>query len=251
VEILVEFNRAAPCPCGSGKTYETCCLAGVGGEPPGGGSADPVEWSKTSRGLEQDNQIDRYIIQGHRHLDQQDFPAACEIWSRVWDQFLLRLSPRMTSCEKSLPEYDGSFYLADWLQDYCAALHSLALSDNSQAQSGVSFCRQVLLQFPDETSLWLENFRASLGEFHFVAGNPVEGEKVLTELIADFPHRSVGYAHLSDMLGTAKYNVGQDQPLDLPAAINLLERGLAYPVEDAPDHDLEGRLGRLREALGS
>ena len=127
-------------------------------------------------------------------------------------------------------------------------MHTAALKDSAWAQMGASFCTQVLLQFPQEENLLGENFRASLGEFHYLAGNPAEGEKVLKELVADLPHRSVGYAYLSDMLGQARFNVGQDEPRDLDRAIALLEQGLAYPVEDAEDYDLQRRLGWFKEA---
>ncbi len=246
------INRNAPCPCGSGKKYKNCCLvsspAATVTAPGTLADIGGTDWSKTSRGRDQDNEIDRHIIQGYDQLQKQDHQAACEAWARVWDQLLLRLSPDMTSCEETLSVYDGSYYLADWIQDYCSEMHNLALTDTAAAQAGAAFCSQVLLQFPQESDLLRENFRASLGEFHFLAGQPDEGEKVLTELIADLPHHSVGYAYLADMYGEVRFNSGQDQPRDLDRAIKLLEQGLAYPVEDAQDYDLERRLGWFREA---
>lgn len=207
-----------------------------------------MSWNKESQGREQDNELDRFIIQGQDHLDQMDHQSACVAWSRVWDHFLLRLSPKMTSCQLTLPVYDGSFHLADWLQDYCSVIHNIALNDTVMAKKGATFCTQVLLQFPHEDDLLLENFRASQGEFHFLAGEASKGEEILLKLIADKPHRSIGYAYLADMLGESNFNIGEDQPIDLQRGIALLEKGLAYPVEDAEDYDLEKRLGWLREA---
>ncbi len=245
---LGTINRNAPCPCGSGKKYKKCCLGSDQVFPAAAVETGPLDWSKPSQGRPQDKELDRFITQGHNQLDKQDHQGACEAWARVWDQLLLRLSPAMTSCEKTLPVYDGSFYLSDWLQDYCAVLHNLALEDRAMAQTGASFCSMVLLQFTEEADHLRENFQASLGEFYYLAGDVAKGEKVLLELIAQRPHRSAGYAYLSDMLGEARYNLDDDQPLDLQRAIAVLEQGLAYPVEDAEDYDLDKRLGWFREA---
>ncbi len=204
-------------------------------------------WRKESRGREQDNDIDRFIIQGQDQLDKQDYQGACLAWSRVWDQFLLRLTPAMTSCDETVAIYDGSFYLNNWMQDYCAALHHQALTDDAMAKTGASFCSLVLLQFTAENDLLRENFQTSLGEFHYLAGEPSKGEKVLLDLIAERPHRSAGYAYLSDMLGNPRFNTDRETPQDLPRAIAVLEQGLAYPVEDAEDFDLEKRLDSFRE----
>jgi len=211
---------------------------------------DSMGWARQSRGRDQDTEIDRFIIQGYDHLDKGDHDTACQSWVRVWDHFLLRLSPGMTSCEQTLPVYDGSFFLSNWLSDYCAAMHSVALNDEAMARTGASFCQQVLLQFPDEKVNLLANFRASLGEFLFLAGKTAEGEKELTALIADLPGQAIGYAYLADMLGDAKFNIGQESPIDLQRAIDLLEKGLAYPVEDPADFDLEKKLNMFRDNSG-
>lgn len=208
----------------------------------------PLDWGKQSRGRDQDNEIDRFIIQGYDLLDKEDHSGACDAWVRVWDQFLLRLSPGMTACDETLEVYDGSFVLSNWIQDYCAAMHGASQDDAVRAQAGASFCNQILLQFTGEDEVLLENFQASLGEFYFLTSEPDKGEKVLLGLIADRPHRSVGYAYLAQMLGEPKFNVGADGPVDLGRAIALLEKGLAYPTEDAQEYDLERRLGWFREA---
>ncbi len=240
---MSETDRNSPCPCGSGLKYKKCCLGRDLVDP----TAQESVWTKKSRGREQDHQIDRFIIQGQKFMGQQDLVGACEIWARVWDHFLLRLSPSMTSCELSLTEYDGSFFLSNWLQDYCAVLHRLALQDEVRAQAGVAFCEQVLDQFPAEDELLIENFRASLGEFHFLAGESEAGDAVLTRLITECPDRAAGYACLAQMLGETDFNPGKDHPHDLPRAISLLEAGLAFPAMDAGDYDLERRLEELRK----
>ncbi len=209
-----------------------------------------TDWAKPSQGRPQDLEIDQLIAQGYDHLDKHDFLKACETWAHVWDQFMLRLSIKMTSCETTLPVYDGSFFLADWIQEYCAAMHNAALEHETWAKTGASFCSQVLLQFPDEEELLLENFTASHGEFLFLCGEVVEGEEVLTALIKNRPHRSVGYAYLADMFGEARFNVGKESPRNLDKAIAILHQGLAYPVEDAEDYGIDKRLAWFKEALG-
>ena len=109
----------------------------------------------------------------------------------------------------------SSFFLQNWTQDYCATLYNAALTDAATAKVGVSFCQGILLQFSDEDSHFLNNFKASLGEFHYLAAEAQEGEKILTDLINDYPQCAIGYAYLADMLGAAKYNPAGDAPVDL------------------------------------
>ncbi len=240
------INRNSPCPCGSGKKYKKCCIGSVQEVPAETPESETFEWEKPSRGRDHDKQIDLFIIQGYGSRNKPDYAAACDIWARAWDQLLLRLSPGMTTFEKSLPAYDGSFFLNNWVQDYCAILSNLAFKDAVMAKAGLSFCKGILLQFSDEDSLFVRNFRASLGEFQFLAGEAQEGEKTLSDLISDHPHCAIGYVFLADMMGSARYNPLGHEPVDLDRAIGLLERALAFPVEDAPDFDLENRLRRFQ-----
>ncbi len=242
------INRNSLCPCGSGKKYKQCCMGSA--EKITTIASDPksFEWEKPSKGRDQDQQIDLFIIQGHGSRNKLDYAAACDVWGRAWDQFLLRLGLGMTTFDKSLPAYDGSFYLKNWTQDYCATLNNAALTDAAAAKVGASFCQGILLQFSDEDSHFLNNFKASLGEFHYLAAEAQEGEKILTDLINDYPQLAIGYAYLADMLGSAQYNPNADAPFDLDRAINLLEKALAYPVEDARAYDLEERLNRFHTA---
>ncbi len=236
------INRNSLCPCGSGKKYKKCCMGSAETISALAPEPESFEWEKPSQGRDQDKQIDLFIIQGHGSRNKQDYAAACDIWARAWDQLLLRLGLGMTTFDKSLPAYDGSFFLKNWTQDYCATLYNAALTDAATAKVGVSFCQGILLQFSDEDSQFLNNFKASLGEFHYLAAEAQEGEKILTDLIYDYPQCAIGYAYLADMLGAAKYNPTGDAPVDLDRAIDLLEKALAYPVEDAADFDLEKRL---------
>lgn len=249
--MLGNINRNDLCPCGSGKKYKKCCLGSSEVQPAAKVEPGNNDWGKQSRGREQDTEIDRFIIQGYDELDKQDSAGACRAWGRVWDHFLLRLSPGMTSCEQTLPVYDGSFLLKNWIQDFCAALHVTALKDADLAPGGAGYCTQVLLQFPDEDENLQNNFRASLGEFHFLAGQQAEGEKVLSALIADYPHKAIGYAYLADMFGEERFNTENDHPIDLNRAIDILEYGLAHPVEDADDFNLQKRLDWFKESTES
>ena len=78
------------------------------------------------------------------------------------------------------------------------------------------------------------NFRADLGEFHFLAGAPAAGERVLLELIRDHPDRAIGYARLADLFGRGSAPDGTS--LDRERDRELLEQALAWPVTDAADY---------------
>jgi len=238
------IGRNDPCPCGSGLKYKKCCLVTVENQPranPPADSAGPILPPEL-------RQIEDLLNSGYDLASEQRFSEACDMWAEAWQRISARLRPEMQSCSAASEAYSGSHFLSDWIQDYTEALQNAALTDRRQARAGIAFCSEVLVRFPDEDALIRENLHGDLGVLHFKAGQPDEGEKVLLELIRDLPHRSIGYAFLSDMLGEDDHPWSSGKPLNRPRAIALLEQALAQPVEDAADYDLEYRLQYLREA---
>jgi hypothetical protein len=228
------IGRNDPCPCGSGLKYKQCCLDRER-------SPQRVETPESRR-------IEDLLDGGYDLVRADRLSEACEAWVEAWRMISARLRPTMRSCDAARKAYSGKHFLSNWIQDYAEALQNAALTDRRQAQAGIAFCTDVLARFPDEDALTLENFRGDLGMLHFKAGRLEEGKKVLQGLIRDLPHRSIGYALLSDMLGEDGHPWTDGKALDRPLAITLLEQALARPVEDAGDYDLEFRLEHLRRA---
>lgn len=189
--------------------------------------------------------LDDRMQEGYRLASEGQKAKACDGWWEVWQTIRSRLHPEMRTVQDAEVVFDGTQCLYNWVQDFALELHNTALEERRYAKIGVQLCEEVIAHFPDEGELFLINFRAELGEFHFLAGENAEGERVLLELIRDHPDRAAGYVRLVDVLG---YSPTSDrEPTDRKRAQELLKQALARPVIDAADYDLETRLGDLRE----
>jgi hypothetical protein len=188
--------------------------------------------------------LDDGMQEGYRLMMSGHGAQACDRWSMVWEVIRSRLRPDMRTCDSARMVFDGTQALFNWVQDFALELHNAALDEARYADTGVRLCEEVLSQFSDESELFRLNFRADLGEFHYLAGRAKEGERVLLNLIHDHPDRAAGYARLADILAHGARP--EDGPLDPHRAQKLLEDALARAATDATDYDLETRLNDLR-----
>ena len=189
--------------------------------------------------------LDDQMQEGYRLAGDGQEAKACDVWWAVWRTIRSRLQPEMQTIRQAAVVFDGSQCLNNWLQDFTVELHNAALMERRYAEIGVPLCEEVLAQFPGENDWFVMNFRTDLGEFHFLAGEPVKGEGVMLEVIRDYPDHAAGYAHLADLLG---YGVPPHrEPIDRDRAQDLLKQALARPVIDAADYDLEKRLAQLQQ----
>ena len=189
--------------------------------------------------------LDDWMQQGYVRMMAQQPHEACDIWLNVWDAIRVRLEPDMRTVDGAAVVFDGTQSLHNWVQDFAIELSNATNKNTQYADVGVRFCRDILMQFPDESELFVINFRADLGQFHFMAGDSDDGEQVFSDLISDYPDLAAGYARFSDMLA---YRARREKrPEDLQRAKELLEYALAKPVKDAADYDLASRLEFLNE----
>ncbi len=189
--------------------------------------------------------LDDQMQEGYRLVREGQWTRACEIWWVVWRTIRSRLRLEMSTTWQAAAVFDGTQCLFNWVQDFALELHNAALAERRYAGIGVQLCEEVLAHFSEEDDLFLKNFRADLGEFHFLAGEQAEGERVLLALIRDQPDRAAGYVRLADLLGYGP--APERQPINRKRARELLEQALARPVTDAADYDLERRLAELQE----
>jgi hypothetical protein len=189
--------------------------------------------------------LDDRMQDGYRLASEGQGAMACDTWWEIWQAIRSRLRPEMSTTQRAAAVFDGTQCLFNWVQDFALELHNTALKERRYARIGVQLCEEVLAHFPGEDELFRTNFRADLGEFHFLAGANAEGERVLLELIRDHPDCAAGYARLSDLLGYGPTPDGE--PIDRDRARELLEQALARPVTDAAGYDLEKRLADLRD----
>lgn len=189
--------------------------------------------------------LDDAMQEGYRLSMQGEGARACDCWLKVWQSIRSRLRPKMRTAKSAAVVFDGTQSLFNWVQDFALELHNAAVVERRYAEAGVRLCQEVLAQFRDEDELFVVNFRTDLGEFHFLAAQHKDGERVLLELIRDHPGRAAGYARLADLLGYGP--TPKSKPINLQRAQELIEQALARPVTDAAEYDLETRLADLRE----
>jgi hypothetical protein len=189
--------------------------------------------------------LDDRMQEGYRLASEGEGAEACDSWWEIWQTIRSRLRPEMNTAQRAGAVFDGTQSLFNWVQDFALELHNTALKERRYARIGVQLGEEVLAHFPGEGELFRTNFRADLGEFHFLAGENAEGERVLLELIRDHPDCTAGYVRLANLLGYGP--TPNSGPIDRERACELLEQALARPVTDAADYDIEKRLAELRD----
>jgi len=191
--------------------------------------------------------LDGWMQEGYALMIDGQGAQACDRWSTVWEIIRSRFDPKMRTCRQAAAVFDATPPLSDWVQDFALELYNTALDEIRYAEIGIGLCRDVISQFTDENELFRLNFRADLGQFYYLARRAEEGERVLLDLIHDYPDRAAGYARLADILAYGARP--EDAAHDPQRAAALLERALARPVSDAAAHDLQNRLDNLRNSL--
>lgn len=220
---MLKFRGNDPCPCGSNKKYKKCCLA-----------HDPVNAN-----------LQRAIVRGYSALMTHRSVQASESWWQVWLAVRARLRPEMNTTDAAQRVYpDPVSHIHDWLQDLVQELSNAARHSPEYASRGIALCREVLNQFTGETELFVQCFRADLGELYILDGRFDEGERELTALIDDYPDTAIGYVRLSDMLRRPKATAS-----DLRQALEILHRALQRPVADASNFDIHKRIQWIQENL--
>jgi hypothetical protein len=229
-----KVKRNDPCPCGSGRKFKHCCL----GQATAGDAA---------AALGPDPEITSLIADW---LGDGRAKIASGVLTTAWNLLRLRLTPGMTTLRSLNAVMPKDTAPEDLVFDYVTQLDNASVHDPSCGATGVEFCEFFLRQFTDENPHHIENVRGALGQFHFRAGDPARGEETLRALIADLPHRSIGYAFLSDALGFHRYEWNGSRSLDPARAVAVLEEAVAAGVEDAGDYDLAARLNDMRREAG-
>ena len=190
--------------------------------------------------------LDDWMQEGYSLMMDGQEAQACDRWSTVWEIIGSRFGSEMRTCDRAAVVFDETQGLYNWVQDFALELHNAALDDVRYAEMGIGLCQAVLDQFPDEDQLFHVNFRADLGEFYYLADRAKEGERVLLDLIRDYPDHAAGYARFAEILA---YGARREEvPSDPPRALALLESALARPVSNAADYDLQKRLDELRNS---
>lgn len=102
---------------------------------------------------------------------------------------------------------------------------------------------ELLTQFSGEAPAWRATMMSELARIHVNCGRPEEGERVLSNALAQFPDRGAPYLAVIDIMKFGKHEV----PEKLRATLQLLDRALdTLPTEEVRLYDLRDFTAELR-----
>jgi hypothetical protein len=185
-----------------------------------------------------------WLERGYERVRGYDPAGACDVWLRLWAWMRPLLTPLMREMDRDADGLlGGDYFMLNWTQDLCEALHDAALDDTTYVAPGIGFCEQVIAQFTEEHDT-VDHFRCDLADLLVLADQRERAEAILGDLIERRPHEAIGYVRLADVV-----TLRSDDPADRLRAISLLEQALARPVRDPADWDVETRLDDMRVSL--
>ncbi|MFH1152497.1 MAG: SEC-C metal-binding domain-containing protein [Pseudomonadota bacterium] len=187
--------------------------------------------------------LDDWIERGYKQLSKDQFEA-CRIWMRVWDTFKTDYDLANRSIDEIDAQFNGSQSFFNWCQDFEMELVNASIDSKEFAELGVAYLKEFLAFFDDEDTLFVNQFKSSLGECYCRSGDQEAGEKVMRELIRQYPDRMVGYIGMEMALSIRKMD---DEALALEKRLKILEEAKEFPVIDGEDFDLDRRIVDLKK----
>lgn len=191
--------------------------------------------------------LDDWMEKGYKLLDIDRFEA-CRIWMRVWETFKADYDLANRSIDEIDAQFNGSQSFFNWCQDFEMELINASIDSKEFAELGVSYLNEFLACFADEDAILVNQFKSSLGEFYCRSGDQETGEKVMRELIRQYPDRMVGYIGMEMALSIKKMN---DEALALEERLKILEEAKKFPVIDGKNFDLDRRIFDLKKEIAN
>lgn len=114
------------------------------------------------------------------------------------------------------------------------------------AELGVSFLDEFVTCFADEDTDFVNQFKSTLGELYCRSGNQDAGEKMLTDLIRQYPDRAIGYIGMDMAVSIRKMD---NEISALEERLKILEEAKNIPVIDGEGYDLDSRISHLKEMI--
>ncbi|WP_413911444.1 YecA family protein [Desulfobacula sp.] len=191
--------------------------------------------------------LDDWMEKGYKQLDKDRFEA-CSIWMRVWETFKADYDLANRSIDEIDAQFNGSQSFFNWCQDFEMELINASIDSKEFAELGVTYLKEFLACFADEDAIFINQFKSSLGECYCRSGDQEAGEKVMRELIRQYPDRMAGYIGMEMVLSIKKMS---DEALTLEERLKILEGAKKIPVIDGKDYDLDRRIFDLKKEIAN
>jgi hypothetical protein len=189
--------------------------------------------------------LDDWMGNGYAQLDKDLFNA-CRIWTKVWETFKNNYDLANRSIEEIDAQFNGSQSFFNWCQDFEMELINASIGSKEYAKIGIAYLTEFLAYSADEDDSFVNQFKSSLGECYCRSGNQEAGEKVMMELIRQYPDKAVGYIGMEMALSIREMN-GQASTHE--ERLKILEDAMKYPVIDWKNFDLDKRISHLKQEI--
>ena len=136
--------------------------------------------------------LDDWMQNGYNEL-KKDLFKACRIWMKVWETFKNDYDLANRSIDEIDNQFNGTQSFFNWCQDFEMKLLNASIDSKEYAKFGVAYLNEFLAYFANEDAIFVNQFKSSLGECYCRSGDQEAGEKVIGELIQQYPNRAVGY----------------------------------------------------------
>ena len=191
--------------------------------------------------------LDDWMENGYKQLDKDRFEA-CRIWMRVWETFKNDYDLANRSIEEINKKFNGSQSFLNWCQDFEMEMINASIDSKEYAEVGVAYLNEFLAYFANEDYRLVNQFKSSLGECYCRSGDQEAGEKVIRELIRQYPNRAIGYIAMEMAFSIREMN---GQAAAHEERLKILEDAKKYPVIDGKDCDLDRRISYLKQEIAN
>ncbi|HAM50177.1 MAG TPA: hypothetical protein DCP92_05605 [Nitrospiraceae bacterium] len=132
--------------------------------------------------------IDDMMQNGYERLESRDSVEACDIWLKVWGLLLDLADRKMATTIDDLDRiFRGTQSIFNWVQDLETELCNATMGKKDLMADRISLCEKLLVRFPHEDSLLLENTRRALADSYFESGNKEKADLLFREWLKDDP----------------------------------------------------------------
>ncbi len=191
--------------------------------------------------------LDDWMGNGYKQLDKDIFKA-CRIWMKVWEIFKNNYDLDNSSIEEIDHQFNGRQSFFNWCQDFEMELLNASIDSKEYAEFGVAYLNDFLAYFDNEEDSFVNQFKSSLGECYCRSGDQEAGEKVIRELIRQYPNRVVGYIAMEMAFSIRERN---GQTAADKERLKILEDAKNYPVIDGENYDLDRRISSLKQEIAN
>jgi hypothetical protein len=167
-------------------------------------------------------ELDDLIQKGYDLLRARQTSSACRRWLEAWHRVKRLAGPAIdsvTAFDRAHPTLTESIF--NWCQDLEMELGNAGLEDPAYDRERLSYAREFLERFPNESTIFHLNFSRAEAEALWRLGRRTEAETVYQALVDRLPDEAWSYIGWAD-----QYWLDNGSPKEYATAEAILKRAL-------------------------